>query len=187
MGRQFTISGNRRPAVVQNLQMRRALVHHRLDRQHHPFLQARIRHPGPEVIRHLRILVQAAADPVTREFRDHRKARALRGPLDGPRDIADPIAGARLLDSRRRARSRVTRIRRCASLEDVTNHDRPGRVTKKTLVRNAKVEPDDIARLELASRLRDTVDDLFIDRHAKTVTILDLMRAVPLESRAGPA
>src|SRR6516165_3249314 len=74
-------------------------MHHRLDRQHHSFLQPRIWHPTPKIVRHLWILVQAAPYAVPSKLLNHRKARAFRDSLHGAGDIADSVADPSLLNA----------------------------------------------------------------------------------------
>ena len=166
--------------------MRRTLVDHRLDREHHPFLQARIRHPGPEVIRHLRILMQLAADAMTGKIRHHRKAGILGRALHRARDIADAIADARLLDAgvqrlRASPASGASRSRKpCRSRPSAPRrHNSPGTTTPKS-------RPTISPGLSLRPAFGNSVHDLLVNRHAQAMAINHLTRLIALEGRLAP-
>src|SRR5208282_1335995 len=70
------VRGDRGPVVLKHPDIRPARVHHRLDRDHHAFLQAR---PvsGGAVVRNLRIFVHPRSDSVPDKLPHHRKAVLL--------------------------------------------------------------------------------------------------------------
>src|SRR5262249_52039718 len=159
--REPAVGRHRRPSVVENLKVRGAFIDHRLDRERHPFLQPRIRHSSPEVVGNLGIFMQLAPDPVPGELLHYRVSGVLRHPRAGAADIADAVSEARLLDSsvKRLARDLHQALR---LFRDLTDRNRARRVAIEAMVDDAKVEPDDIARLELAARW-NAVHDLVVD------------------------
>src|SRR5580704_14619166 len=73
MSTHASIARHRRPAIAQHPHIRLAGIHHRLNRDHHSCTQP---HAGTcfAEVRHLRIFVHVAADPVTHKIAYHRKS-----------------------------------------------------------------------------------------------------------------
>ena len=86
-----------RPAVVARVDAGLAGGDHRLDRERHPRLEERAAARLAEV-RDLRLLVHRPPHPVADELADDGEAGVLGRALDGRGDVADAVAGARLLD-----------------------------------------------------------------------------------------
>src|SRR5262249_27304775 len=88
VGRQPSIAGGRRPAILLHVHFRTSRIDHGLDRQHQPLGEPDSARPGT-VVRHLGGLVELAADPVPDELAYQAEARALRHVLDGAGDVPD--------------------------------------------------------------------------------------------------
>src|SRR5262249_20200026 len=88
VGRQPSVAGRRRPAILLHVHLRTSRVDHGLDRQHQALGEPDPAGPGP-VIRHLGVLVELAADAVPDELTHQAEARALRDVLDGAGDVRD--------------------------------------------------------------------------------------------------
>src|SRR5216683_2566834 len=88
------ILGHDGPFVVQGTDVRTADVHHGLDGERHAGHE-----PGTTlrlaVIRHLRVLVERRADPVSHQLPHHRVTRAFRHLLHRMADVAHVVAGPR--------------------------------------------------------------------------------------------
>src|SRR5262245_992007 len=67
VSREPSVARRSRPAVLTDVHLGPALVHHGLDREDEPLLEADAPGPGA-VVRHLRILVELAADAVPDEL-----------------------------------------------------------------------------------------------------------------------
>src|SRR5258708_38054398 len=91
MGREATISGYSRPAVIFYQDVRRPRVDHRLDGHHQPG-----RHPAPvprlPVIGKGGLLVHGPADPVAHELAHDRVALGLDVGLHGPPNVTQAVA-----------------------------------------------------------------------------------------------
>jgi hypothetical protein len=74
MGGKGPILGYRRPTVRQHLALGVARVDHRLDREHHPFLQPWILILPIDIIGYLRFLMQRRADPVSHKLPNYGEA-----------------------------------------------------------------------------------------------------------------
>ena len=103
--------------------------------------------PGLAEVRHLRLLVHRAPDPVADERADDREAGGLGRALDGGRDVLDVVAGPGLLDAGRE--------RRLADLEqplglvvDLAHGEGVGGVRHEAVEGHADVDRDDVAVLE---------------------------------------
>src|SRR5262249_38976181 len=70
VGGEAAVGGDRRPVVLQHPHLPRPHRDHRLDREHHAFLQHRPS-PGLAEVRHLRLLVELLADAVSDEGPHH--------------------------------------------------------------------------------------------------------------------
>src|SRR5262245_65960769 len=86
--REAPVPGRRGPPVVLHVYLGTPGIHHRLDREHQPLREPHPSGPGP-VVRHLRVLVQAAPDAVADELAHEREARTLGDVLDGAGDVGD--------------------------------------------------------------------------------------------------
>src|SRR5713101_5466711 len=149
MGRQLAIGGNRGPSIAENFQFRHSLVNHRLDSQHHSFLQPRIGHSRPKVIRHLWLFVELTPDSMAGELGHYRVASALGGMLNRASDVADAVADARLFNSGvKRIACNLHQAARAH--RDVPNRYGTRGVAEITLITNPEVEPDDITLLQPA-------------------------------------
>ena len=98
LGGQLAVLGDHGPAVGQHLIMGFAGVDHRLDGEHHAFLQLQAG-AGLAVMQHLRIFVEHLADTVPAVLAHHGEALGLRQFLDGVADIAQAHAGPHHLDA----------------------------------------------------------------------------------------
>ena len=96
------------PVVAAHPDLGRAGVDHRLDREHHARLQLRARARLAEV-GDLRVLVHVAADAVPDQRADDREPLGLDLALDRVRDVAEVVAGPRLLDAGEQRRPGVRR------------------------------------------------------------------------------
>src|SRR5688572_20871480 len=98
LGGEAAVAGHRGPAVVEQLAVRLADVDHRLDREEHsrPKLRAGA---GAAGMNHLGRIVEHPAEAVAAELAHDAVAMLLGMGLDGARDVAEAIAGARLLDA----------------------------------------------------------------------------------------
>src|SRR4029077_2083387 len=98
VGGQGAVGGADRPAVRLHVDVGRAGVHHRLDRQRHPGLE-----PGQVAlaaeVRDLGVLVHLAPDPVADELADDREAGRLDVLLDRGRDVPQVAAWTGIVDS----------------------------------------------------------------------------------------
>src|SRR5439155_18458593 len=90
VGRKTPVRRHDRPLVRQGQHFRGARVHHRFDREHHPFLELWPL-PRAPVIGHLGLLVKLPSDPVPDERADHAESVARRFPLDRGRDIRNAV------------------------------------------------------------------------------------------------
>src|SRR5262245_63254472 len=94
VGRQPSIAGGRRPAILLHVHFRTPRIDHGLDRQHQPLGEPDSARPGT-VVRHLGVLVELAADPVPDELAYQAEAPALRHVLAGAG--AGPDVGSRAI------------------------------------------------------------------------------------------
>src|SRR5579864_3800747 len=89
---------DRRPLVPEHLYFRFAGIHHRLDGEHHAFLQPRILVLPIHVIGHLRLLVQLCADPVPHVLPHDAESVRSHVLLHGAANIEKPVPCPHLLD-----------------------------------------------------------------------------------------
>ena len=91
MGGEATIFGYSRPPIILDKDVGAPGVDHRLDGDHQAGRQ-----PPPlprlPVVRDVGLLVHLVADPVAHELADDRVAVGLGVRLDGPADVAQPVA-----------------------------------------------------------------------------------------------
>src|SRR5262245_40599719 len=158
---QGTVPRHHRPAVRLGHDVGTARVHHRLDGQHLPRHEPRA--PlGRPVVRHLRLLVHLAPDPVPDERPHHREALALHVRLDGVRDVPDAVPGARLLDP---PRQRLARDGKQAPglLAHLADRHGDGGIAIVAVLLHPDIDPQDVTLLEPA-RPRNPVHHFFVDR-----------------------
>src|SRR3546814_20825910 len=93
-----SFAGDGSPAVVEHLARGLADVDHRLDGEEHAGAKLGAG-AGLADMDDLRSVVEIPADAVAAESADNAIAMALRVNLDGVRDVAQMVAGARLLEA----------------------------------------------------------------------------------------
>lgn len=94
MGRQASVGGDGRPAVLQHPHLEGTGVDHRLDGDHHTADQSGAS-AGLAIVRDLRLLVQMLTNTVADEVTDDSAAERFGIGLHGMPDIRDPASLAR--------------------------------------------------------------------------------------------
>src|SRR5437016_6007563 len=162
--RQAPVHGHRGPSILEDPHLPAAHRDHRLDREHHAGLELRPPSRLAEV-RHLRVLVQIAADPVPDELSDDREAVRLDMLLDGVRDVRQPAA--------RPARGDGTGEAVAGNVEELphprghlADREGQGAVRIVPLDDAAEIEPDDVPLLDPPAWRGNPVHHLVVDRHA---------------------
>src|SRR5215213_11624194 len=97
MGTRFPIDSYDRPSIRQDLRKMRALVNHRLDREHVASLNLWSQ-PGSTIIRNLRILVHLSADPMPNVIAHNRIPIRFGVLLHCPAYITEMVSRTALLD-----------------------------------------------------------------------------------------
>ena len=163
MGRWFFVLGDDRPAIVENPNRRDARVDHGFDGEGHAGHQDG-RFSGGAVVRHLRLLVEAAADTVPYELTDDREATRPRKFLHGAAEVGKAATGAGVLD--RFKKGLLSHCQQSLGFQrDVASRNRGRVVTDEAAFDNPDVNLDDVSRLDLAESA-DAVNHLLIDRDA---------------------
>src|SRR3546814_550855 len=98
LGGEGAVAGDGSPAVVEHLARGLADVDHRLDGEEHAGAKLGAG-AGLADMDDLRSVVEIPADAVAAEIADNAIAMALRVSLDGVRDVAQMVAGPRLLEA----------------------------------------------------------------------------------------
>src|SRR5215471_16250755 len=96
MRRRLPIGGFGCP-FVSHPNVRTARVHHRLDRNHHAFLQSRAA-PGFAIIRQVRLVVHFRSDAMPDKFANHRKTILLDQALHCVANVTEPVSRAHLVN-----------------------------------------------------------------------------------------
>src|SRR3989339_429478 len=97
MGGKFTVRGDHRPAIRENLHFVTTLVDHRLYRQDHPRFKLYPSSPDA-VIGYLRIFMEAPAYAMPDKIPDDRKPCRFDRFLNGSGNISQAVAGSSLSD-----------------------------------------------------------------------------------------
>src|SRR5581483_5176128 len=96
MRRIGAVTRHRSPAVFPHLRIGLAGIDHRLDGQHHAFLQPWVLVLPVHIVWHLRLLVQPGADSVAYELANYRKPVGHHMPLDRSTHVEETVAGSHL-------------------------------------------------------------------------------------------
>ena len=178
MRRRLAVDRLDRPLVVHRVDLRRALVDHRLDADRHALLET-VEGAGLAEVRDVRGLVDPLPDTVPHQLAHDAVTVPLAVPLDRRGDVPDPIAHARLGDALHE-RLLGDRHQALHVAGDLAHGVGPRAVRVPAILLHPEVEVDDVALLE-GNRVRDAVDDHVVDRDARR------SREVAVVEEAGPS
>ena len=102
LSRQRAVAGDRGPAIVEQFHVGAADVDHRLDGEEHAGLQFGAG-AGAAGVDHFRAVVEQPAEAMAAKIADDAVAVLFGMALDGVADVAEPIAGPRLLQPEHQA------------------------------------------------------------------------------------
>src|SRR4051794_17207687 len=102
LGGQRPVAGDRRPAVVEHLHVGPADIDHRLDREEHSGLQLGSG-AGPADMNDFGRVMEQAPDAVSAKIAHDSVAMLFGMTLDRGPDVAEMVAGTRLLDAEHQA------------------------------------------------------------------------------------
>src|SRR5690606_27795129 len=163
LGRQGFVTGDRSPAVGEDLHVRLAQVHHRLDREEHALLQGRPL-AAAAIVQDVGAVVEDAADAVAAEVADDRHAIGLDHLLDGVADVAE--GGARLDDRQTGLEGIVGDVDQLARAGvEVSDRIHAAGVAVPAVDDDGVVDVDDVAGLENLVPRNAGADDV-VDRGA---------------------
>ena len=168
MRRKTSVGRNDRPAVFENTRLLARLRHgnHRLDGERHTGLQDKFR-SGLSIIRNLGIFMDrtpnAMADPVA----DDAETRVLGHLLDRVADIAEMNPGAARSDTRLEAGLGRLHQSQYLRIGDADGN-RTGSITIEAVLEDPDIGLYEVARHYDAMTARDAVNDLVVDRNAKS-------------------
>src|SRR5579883_1163853 len=147
------VPGNGGPAVIQHHRVGLPRVDHRLDGQHHAFLQPRVFIFPVDIIGHLRLLVELGADTMSYIFPNDRKSVRLHMPLDRAANVKQAVARPHLLDRQFQGLLRhVQKLFRL--LRNFPDRHRNGGIAVISIQLDSGVDGNNVAPLENPLRIR---------------------------------
>src|SRR5579864_2955390 len=168
LGGERSVPCNGGPAVVENLHVGAADVDHRLDGEDHSGLELGAG-AGTSSMHHLGAVVEQASDAVTAKVTNDTVPVRLGMALNRVCDIAQMIAGLRLLDAE--CQTFIGDVDKLARFQThIANQVHPARVSVPAIEDRSDVDVDDVALLEWAIA-GDSVADDMIDRDAAALGI----------------
>src|SRR5205807_5144738 len=176
MRRRAAVGGFCHP-LVPHANLVASRIHHRLDRDHHTFLQSRAA-PRFTVVRQVRLVMHLGADAVSHELTYYRKTVLLDQALHRVANIPEAVTSAHLVNG---AVERVASyIQQLLQLRpDFSDRNRHSRIREVPIHFHPEVDGDDVAFLQLPLRRRNPVNDLTVHRRAEHAWI----PAIPFKGR----
>src|SRR5579863_4954724 len=189
MSTHASIVRDRRPAIAQHAHVRLSRVHHGFDRDHHPGPQL---HAGTGFaeIRHLRIFVHVAADPMSNKIPNHRKPFGFHNLLYRGPDIAERRPWLHHRDARMERLLRHFEQPRRIGRDLLAHRHGDGRIAEKTIHNGSAIHRNDVPFFEDPLLRWNAVHNLVVDRGAKhtrksVIALEGRLRAKLLDSRLG--